>query len=353
MTSAILLTACAFGNAGASQSHILKQGETLDALARRYHVSAAAIAAANHLADVNDLREGRRLVIPDPPRHAAASLSFCRPARIKGDCISVRTGPGPGYRRLILLENGTPVTTTARRDVWAQVDLPGGQSGWVRADFLLPRNERATRQASATENRPRHHASARAAHAERNRARKGMGSHPAAASAQVVRRDSQEPDGAHEAPSSPPPHHRSPERQESRHGARREIAAAPAPEASSDIVRTAYSYRGTPYVYGGSSRGGFDCSGFTSYLYSRQGVALPHTARGQFAMGRKVDRSDLKPGDLVFFHTVTPGISHVGVYVGNGHFIHASSRRSGGVRVDSLDSGYYKDHFRGARRINQ
>ena len=61
--------------------------------------------------------------------------------------------------------------------------------------------------------------------------------------------------------------------------------------------------------------------------------------------------SELKPGDLVFFHTVTPGISHVGMYVGNGHFVHASSRRSGGVRVDNLDSGYYTSAYRGARRM--
>jgi cell wall-associated NlpC family hydrolase len=169
--------------------------------------------------------------------------------------------------------------------------------------------------------------------------------------AQAARRDTQEPEETGEAPSGSHATPPAQARQGSRHGARRAVAEAPAPEAASDIVRTAYSYRGTPYVYGGASRGGFDCSGFTSYLYGKRGVALPHTARGQFAMGRKVERGDLKPGDLVFFQTVTPGISHVGVYVGNGQFIHASSRRSGGVRVDSLDSGYYKEHFRGARRM--
>jgi cell wall-associated NlpC family hydrolase len=118
-----------------------------------------------------------------------------------------------------------------------------------------------------------------------------------------------------------------------------------------DLVRAAIAYRGTPYVYGGAGRDGFDCSGFTSYLYGRLGISLPHSARGQFEMGRHISRDAMKPGDLVFFHTVTPGISHVGVYIGNGRFIHASSRRSGGVRVDNLDRDYYQSAFRGARRV--
>ncbi len=80
---------------------------------------------------------------------------------------------------------------------------------------------------------------------------------------------------------------------------------------------------------------------------------MPHSARGQFSYGHRVERGQLRPGDLVFFETVHPGISHVGMYVGNGRFVHASSRRAGGVRVDRLDSGYYSAHFRGARRIQK
>ena len=126
---------------------------------------------------------------------------------------------------------------------------------------------------------------------------------------------------------------------------------ADAPEASNDIVRTAYGYRGTPYVWGGERPGGFDCSGFTLHLYGKKGISLPHSARAQFGMGKHVEKNGMKPGDLVFFHTVTPGISHVGMYVGSGKFVHASSRRSGGVRVDNIESGYYSKAFRGARRM--
>lgn len=120
-----------------------------------------------------------------------------------------------------------------------------------------------------------------------------------------------------------------------------------------EVIRTAYAYRGTPYRRGGDARGGFDCSGFTRYVYGRMGIELPHSARAQFRLGQSVERGALQPGDLVFFQTVTPGISHVGIYAGSGRFVHSSSRRSGGVRVDSLADGYYRGAYRGARRVRQ
>jgi len=128
---------------------------------------------------------------------------------------------------------------------------------------------------------------------------------------------------------------------------------AESPSASNDVVRSAYAYRGTPYRWGMSRPGGFDCSGFTKYIYGRKGVTLPRTAAEQYHAGRAVGHRNMKPGDLVFFHTTRSGISHVGMYVGNGKFVHSSSSKSGGVRVDSLDSGYYNKAFRGARRVRK
>lgn len=125
---------------------------------------------------------------------------------------------------------------------------------------------------------------------------------------------------------------------------------AEAPPAANEVVRTAYAYRGTPYRFGSMRPGAFDCSGFTKYVYGRKGITIPRTAAEQFHAGRHVDTDKLKPGDLVFFHTTRPGISHVGMYVGNGKFVHSASRKSGGVRVDNLN-GYYKKAFRGARRF--
>jgi len=110
-------------------------------------------------------------------------------------------------------------------------------------------------------------------------------------------------------------------------------------------------YLDTPYKYGGESRKGIDCSAFTQNVYQKSlGIKLPRTARQQYKIGRKVSR--LKFGDLVYFDTqrgVFPG--HVGIYLGDSLFAHASS--SQGVTVSSLTAKYYKDHFVGANRINK
>jgi len=117
------------------------------------------------------------------------------------------------------------------------------------------------------------------------------------------------------------------------------------------VVGTALAYQGVRYSYGGFSSRGFDCSGFVKYVYQRHGLNLPHNAAAQYGYGKPVSKSELKPGDLVFFRTGrSRGINHVGIYIGNGKFIHASSAR-GRVRIDSLNEGYYKSHFVGAKRL--
>lgn len=121
---------------------------------------------------------------------------------------------------------------------------------------------------------------------------------------------------------------------------------------SGNVVRAAYAFRGTRYVMGGTSRSGFDCSGFVRYILGHAGgISLPRTALEQFWHGTPIPRQDLQPGDLVFFkNTYKPGISHVGIYAGGGKFIHAANPRRG-VQMDSLDSPYYQAHFAGARRV--
>lgn len=125
----------------------------------------------------------------------------------------------------------------------------------------------------------------------------------------------------------------------------------PPPKAATgeDIVATARKYIGVPYRYGGASPKGFDCSGYVMFVYDQHGKKLPRTADKQFEFGKKVKPHDLKPGDLVFFTTTEKGASHVGIYVGNGRFIHASSKR--GVTISGLADYYYKPRYLGARRI--
>lgn len=116
------------------------------------------------------------------------------------------------------------------------------------------------------------------------------------------------------------------------------------------IISTALSYRGVKYRFGGATPVGFDCSGYVMYVYNKHGIKLPRTADIQYKAGRPVKgKKDLKPGDLVFFETYEKGASHVGIYQGNGKFIHASSSR--GVMVSSLSEAYYAKRYLGARRV--
>ena len=127
---------------------------------------------------------------------------------------------------------------------------------------------------------------------------------------------------------------------------------------NSDIAATAKQYLGTGYVYGGASPRGFDCSGFTMYVYSQHGYSLPHSATSQWQSGlgtRVYSISELQPSDLVFFNDPSrnagKACSHAGIYTGDGQFIHSSSSRSGGVIVSSLTSGYYNTYFVGGIQV--
>jgi cell wall-associated NlpC family hydrolase len=116
------------------------------------------------------------------------------------------------------------------------------------------------------------------------------------------------------------------------------------------LVVFAKRYLGTPYVWGGASPSGFDCSGFIVYVFKQFGVQLPRMADEQFEVGSSVARADLQPGDMVFFTTYEPGPSHVGIYIGGGQFLHASSA-VGEVTVTPLSKEYYQERYLGARRV--
>lgn len=115
------------------------------------------------------------------------------------------------------------------------------------------------------------------------------------------------------------------------------------------LNKTISTVYGTPYKFGGTSTNGFDCSGFTSYVFKQMGMKLPRSSAAQYKVGTAVAKSNLREGDLVFFNTSGKGISHVGIYIGNGKFAHASSSK--GIRTDKLDSSYYKKRYVGAKRV--
>jgi len=115
------------------------------------------------------------------------------------------------------------------------------------------------------------------------------------------------------------------------------------------LISTAYDYVGVPYVFGGTTPWGFDCSGYTQYVFRQIGVDIPRTADAQYYSYPKVSASNLQPGDLVFFETYEPGPSHCGIYIGNGQMLQAGS--STGVTVSNVFSGYFGARYIGACRV--
>ncbi|MDM7460459.1 MAG: C40 family peptidase, partial [bacterium] len=151
----------------------------------------------------------------------------------------------------------------------------------------------------------------------------------------TARRDTPRPQSAH-----------------SRQPSRTQTVSSVESDEAPSVVRRALGYLGSRYSYGGSGARGFDCSGFTAHIYRQHGIRLPHNSAAQYRVGKPVSRNELRPGDLVFFRTRGNRISHVGIYMGNGKFVHASSAR-GRVRIDTLNSGYYHQRYVGARRVTK
>ena len=116
-----------------------------------------------------------------------------------------------------------------------------------------------------------------------------------------------------------------------------------------DLIAFAYTYLGTPYVFGGTSYRGIDCSGFTMQVFGRFGYSLPHSATAQYHMCRRVSDSERRPGDLVFFNFDGTSTGHVGIYLGNGQFIHAGSIY--GVSIRSLSESTFASHYTFAARL--
>ena len=126
--------------------------------------------------------------------------------------------------------------------------------------------------------------------------------------------------------------------------------ALPGPASGYSITGTALDLRGTPYRNGGSDPSGFDCSGFVQYVFAQHGVKMPRKVSDQYQAGKSVEASRLEPGDLVFFTTVAPGASHVGIAIGGDEFVHAPSS-TGEVRVERMSAAYWATRFVGARRV--
>ncbi len=207
-------------------------------------------------------------------------------------------------KRVALIKEGVPAKLLNKKGSWCHLQFASGTTGWMRSDLL----------ADSTPDKDRAYAEMGA---------KGF----------VAQKHSVQPKGE---------------------PAKKVFALAPSSKGGKSIdglLRAAESMRGVRYSYGSMSRSATDCSGFTGQIFRSQGIKLPRTSYEQAKVGTAVAKSDLRPGDLVFFRTRGGRrVSHVGVYVGNGRFMHASTH---GYRVttDALSSSYYARTYAGARRV--
>lgn len=115
------------------------------------------------------------------------------------------------------------------------------------------------------------------------------------------------------------------------------------------LIKTANKYIGTPYIYGGTTTRGFDCSGYTQMVFKNLGITIPRTSKAQYGVGTSVSRANLQTGDLLFFNTSGAGVSHVAIYTGNNKFINAET--GSGVTVSSLTESYWNKRYIGAKRV--
>jgi len=293
------------------------QGNDTDyTIAKKAGVSLKEIHRLNPDVDWNRLGPGKKIHVPDgtysastssaPQSHRAIRTIH---AVVDGDNVHLRRDPSLKAETVTTVNAGTLARILERKGHWYELKFPKGTVAWVKDDYLRP-----AKHIYADDIASRAHRSS--------------------------------------------DHHRTDRYIAMRHSRRSSYSRGDyvyGPSAKgSKVISTAYAYRGTPYVWGGTSRsGGFDCSGFTSAVYRRNGVTLPRTSREQSEIGQRVSRNQLHRGDLVFFKTTGNGeVSHVGIYVGSGKFIHASS---GGhrVMVSSLGESYYSNRFAGARRVVQ
>jgi len=286
---AIALISSSFPTTAATATYKIKQGDTLSAIAHRHHTTVAKLMNANHLRETSILGLGKAIRLPGQKTktHArVASVKHVAKAAHQTTYAVHVNGDSASLRSA----PSSDAHRIALLSTGASMKVLARQGQWAKV--ALP--------------------SGTCGFVYRPLLAPGTGSAKPAAVAK----------------STPP----EPDRRDN------------------SVIRIAMACRGTHYVRGGTSRGGFDCSGFTRYVYAKYGISLPHSSAAQAGRGTAVSRSELKAGDLVFFQTYRRGISHVGIYVGNGNFVHAASRGRG-VTVDALNSDYYAQRYRGARRI--
>lgn len=268
-------------------------------IARRVGTTPSKLRAVNPGVKWTALQIGQKIRVPGTSSStgrailASAGSIKTRHALIAKDDVAVRKNPSTNSSKITQVGKGTYVTVLDRDSGWYKLKFPKGTVGWVRGDMLKPLQAKAVARATTRSRRSNYVAA--------------------------------KPDTKKYAFST---------------------------SKSLAVLDFASSMLGVRYRYGSSSRSATDCSGMVLQAFRSVGIKLPRTSREMSKVGASVPKSQLKPGDLVFFKTRGSRISHVGIYHGSGKFIHASSS-GGSVRIDSINDGYYSRRFAGAKRVTK
>jgi len=313
-------------------THYVKEGETISSIASSYGISVISLCSANSISNPNRLRTGRLLIIPEKDNTKDGINKFGENAIIQETVATLKGKPS---------EDGETVTQAVMGDIvsikeisgdWYFIRTTEGYFGWVTGNSLAPITDRDSEKiiisalkvdiASAPEEGADY-----CGHAV-------MGSNLT-----FIKKEGQWvkvmlPSG------------------QSGWVKEEQILLKPKdPQRPEEIVKTAKMYLGVPYLWGGTTPLGVDCSGFIFTVYRMNGYIIPRDAESQFNYCEHMEDDRLLPGDLVFFTTYLPGPSHVGIYLGDGNFIHASSSK--GVTVSSINGEYYKCRYLGGGRIKE
>lgn len=310
------------------KGYVVRQDDNDWVIARKVGMTPSQLRRLNPGTDWSRLKLGSTLQVSGDAKPVVASAQKKirgRYAVITANRVMVRRGGRTDSDRLAAVDAGTRVAVLDREGKWYKLRFGGGTVGWVREDFLKSASYGPTPQPERVVSRP---ISTRVAVAPHRAGKKKS----TVAQARTKRKKSQFFAAR-------------PRASETR-------VASYSPAAGASVINVAQRYRGVRYRYGAMSRSSTDCSGFTSQVYRSVGVKLPRTSREQANVGASVSRDGLKSGDLVFFRTTRGNrISHVGIYMGGGKFIHASSG-GGKVQVNNLSDRYYNARFVKAKRVS-
>ncbi len=307
-----------------SGNYTVRSGDNNWDLAKRYGISVAELSRMNGGRDLTRIRPGDKIRVPAPKTVAKAPAKVVRQStmtkavakfkstyvRVSGDDVRVRSNPTTDSSRLGSVDARDYGKVLRQQGEWLYVQF-NDVAGWIRKDLV--------KGISAAE----------VARLQAEVARRSTSTEVVALSNKSEEASQKKSEPKKDEPK------------------KRNVKSG----GSADrLIDNAKELLGTRYVWGGTSRGGFDCSGFVGYVMRKAGINLPRTSSEQATRGTFVARASLQRGDLVFFNTRGSRISHVGIFIGNGQFIHASSG-SGRVRINYLNEKYYSSRYVTGRRV--